>query len=172
MLDSDRQEFAAFLTAYIGKNAEKEAMRRWWFALKTYELPAIKAAFIRRDQEMGGYPEPHQIVERCRTDAGGRGFVGPAKETHWNSRDLLCACNFAAINWETATYAGMRDKFRGTWVERVAHAYDHGMADAAERIVGKHPDKSPADAARTFVDEYEKQSGKPWTLPLSDAVPM
>lgn len=171
MVESERQEFAAFLPSYIGKNADKEAMRRWWFALRPFALDEIKAAFVRRDQEMGGYPEPFQIIERIKTVKSAQRISEPTRQKHWTSLDLICACNFAEIDWSVKRY-GFEDRFTGTWVERVAKNYDAGLAEACERITGKRPDLRPTDAAREFLAAYVKQEPRGWFLPVAGQVPL
>lgn len=164
MLEVERVEFAQFLPSYIGKNADKEAMLRWWRALKPFELGAVKEAFVRRDQEMSGYPEPFQIVERCKRVPLANS--APAPQTHWTRQDLVVACNFASIDWANAGRAGPAD-----WVQRVERAYDAGMADAAQRIVGKRTDLKPREAAKVFLDDYESKQGA-WFLPVDRSVQM
>lgn len=144
MLEVDRDEFTRVMQAYLGKNAEPSSFARWWYALKPYELVAIKEAFIQRDREMGGYPEPKQIIDRLEAKRRPEPQAWSG-DGYWLPNDLIVACGFKAVDWSERT--GPSD-----WADRVARAYDTALAETAARVVSKYPDLQPADAARAFLE--------------------
>lgn len=169
MLAVDRPEFDTAVTRLMGvynRSPDQEQRDIWWAALRKYDFKAVRMAMLEYTQEKQHAPTPAAIrglVRNASPEAGGGSE--PSRQTHWTAVDLICACNFAAIDWSPPRF-GRVSEFRGDWVARVAMAYDDGLADAAQRIVGKRPELSPADAAREFVKGY----GRPWFLPLTREV--
>lgn len=173
MISAERPQFAEVVKPYLGQRTDAQTLERWWRALKGCELGAVKEALTKHDTKTSKYPQPFDVLREIN---GGKDTApptsAPTKQTHWTAQDLICACHFAAMDWSRPRF-GMPDPMAGrTWVERVAHAYDAGLADAAERIVGKRQDLSPTDAAREFLVGYVKQQPKGWSLPLNNSVPM
>lgn len=174
MLPTERADFDTALTKLMGLfNRQVDAEQRdiWWSVLRGYDFGSVRRAMLDYTKEKQHAPTP-AAIRAVIGSAKAPADVAPAKQTHWTSKDLICAAHFAEVRWPER-YGGMRDPMAGrSWVDRVAQSYDAGLAEAAERIVGKRPDLSPTDAAREFLAGYARHQPKGWFLPLNDAVPM
>lgn len=174
MFPAERTDFDTALTKLMGLfNRQVDAEQRdiWWSVLRAHDFGAVRRAMLEYTKEKQHAPTP-AAIRAVIGSAKAPATSEPTKQMHWTALDLISAAHFAEVDWSRPRY-GMRDPMAGrTWVERVAHSYDVGLAEAAERIVGKHPDLKPTDAAREFLTGYARQQPKGWFLPLNSAVPM
>lgn len=168
MLTVERSDFDAALTKLMGvynRSIEKEQSDIWWAALKDYEFPRVRIAMLDYTKERQHAPTPASIRAIVKESKQVGEFVAP-KVTRWTAADLMNACNFWAIDWAANERSAA---FTGSVVERVARAYDAGLAEVAERIVGKKKtDQTPVEAAKAFLATFREG----WAMAVNDAVPM